>query len=166
VVFGFLCLFSWVIDMQGDTRQRLLVSSIGSVLNLGLSVIFVRLVGLWGVALGTLCAYLLTDAWYCPTLVCRRYGASARLILAAAARGLAVGVPWAAGAWLLARSHTPPMRWIGFAAECALVGAAALAYCWWMILTPAERQEWRRRLRDRRSAGEKEQACPDAPSPQ
>lgn len=147
VVFGFLCLFSWIIDMQGDTRHRLPVSTAGSILNLLLSVIFVRKLGLAGVALGTLCAYLLTDAWYSPMLVCRRYGVPARLILFAAARGLLVGLPWALAAWFLARSHTPPLRWIGFSAECAVVGIVALAYCWWIVLTTNDRQEWRQRLR-------------------
>jgi len=147
VVFGFLCLFSWVIDMQGDTRHRLPVSTIGSILNLVLSVTFVKAFGLPGVALGTLAAYLLTDAWYSPLLVCRRYDVPPSLILRAAARGLAVGLPWATGAWLLTRSHTPPMRWLGFSAEVAVVGTLALAYCWWGLLTPPERDQWRQRLR-------------------
>ena len=149
VTFGFLCVFSWVIDTQGDTRHRLLVSSIGSVLNVLLSILFVKRIGLAGVALGTLCAYLLTDAWYCPLLVCRRYGVRARAIVAAILRGLGAGLPWALVIWWFARRHAPPGRWVGFFTEAAVVGVLALVYCWFAILTPAERTEWQARLQAR-----------------
>jgi O-antigen/teichoic acid export membrane protein len=151
VVFGFLCLFCWVIDMQGDTRRRLAISTTGSALNLVLSVLFVKKLGLVGVALGTLCAYLLTDAWYAPVLVCRRYGVPAKMIITSIARGLAAGIPWAAAVWMLARSHTPPLGWFGFALECCTIGLAALLYSWWLVFSASERSEWRRRLRRFRS---------------
>ena len=146
VTFGFLCVFSWVIDTQGDTRHRLLVSSIGSALNLVLSILFVKWLGLAGVALGTLCAYLLTDAWYCPLLVCRRYGVRGRAIVASVARGLGAGLPWALIVWWIARTHAPPTRWPGFFIEAGMVCALAVVYCWFAILTPAERSEWRARF--------------------
>ncbi len=147
VVFGFVCLFTWVIDTQGDTRHRLAVSTTGSLLKLVLSVIFVKWLGLAGVALGTLCAYLLTDAWYCPRLVCRRYGVRAGAIGRSVARGLIAGLPWAVGVWWLARAHAPPTRWLGFFVEAMVIGTLALVYCWFAILTPVERRDWCARLR-------------------
>jgi len=152
VTFGFLLPFSWAIDMAGDTRHRLLVSTIGSILNLVLSVIFVRLIGVAGVALGTCCAYLLTDAWYSPMLVCRRYGVRATPILKALTRAVGLGLPWAAGMWILARFHTPPWGWLGLCAEGATIGALALMYCSLVILTAGERAEWKRRFARLRAA--------------
>jgi O-antigen/teichoic acid export membrane protein len=147
VVFGFLLPFAWAIDMAGDTRHRLPVSTLGAALNLVLSVILVKEIGLAGVALGTLLSYLLTDAWYCPYLVCRRYHVRPRAIALAAARGLALGIPWAAGAWILASVHTPPWRWIGLICEGVLLGGLSLAYCWLAILDSSERAEWRARIK-------------------
>ncbi len=146
IVFGFVCLFASLIDMKGDTRLRLRVSTIGSVLNLLFSVLAVRAIGVPGVALGTLAAYLCTDAWYCPTLVCRRYGVRPRAILIAVARACAFGVPWVAGVWMLASLHVPPFRWVGLLAEEAALGGAALIYCWFAVFTPDDRKLWRARL--------------------
>ena len=78
VVFSFICFFAWLVDTQGDTRRRLGASTIGSALNLGLSLVLVRHWGVAGVAVGTLVAYLATDAWYLPYLVSRQYGVPER----------------------------------------------------------------------------------------
>jgi len=146
ITFGFLCLFAWIIDMKGDTRLRLRVSTLGSVLNLAFSVLAVRAIGVPGVALGTLAAYLCTDAWYCPAIVCRRYGVRPRAILLAITRALALGVPWAAGVWLLASLHVPPFRWVGLLAEEGSLAAAGLAYCWLVVFSREDRTLWRARV--------------------
>jgi len=146
IVFGFVCLFAWIIDMQGDTRLRVRVSTIGSVLNLVFSVLAVRSIGVSGVALGTLAAYLCTDAWYCPALVCRRYGVRPRAILVAITRAVAFGLPWVAGVWLVASVHVPPFRWLGLVAEEAAFAGAALTYCWLAVFTLDDRKLWRARL--------------------
>jgi O-antigen/teichoic acid export membrane protein len=149
VTFGFVCLFTWVIDMQGDTRRRLLVSSIGAILNLVLSIALVKQIGLAGVALGTLLAYLLTDAWYAPTLVCRRYGVRGGVILRSVSRAVLAGLPWAAWAWLFAHRGATSAGWIQFVAEVSVVGTLALGYCWFAILTRGERAEWHARAHAR-----------------
>ena len=146
IIFGFVCLFAWIIDMQGDTRLRLPVSTIGSVLNLIFSVLAVRAIGVPGVALGTLTAYLCTDAWYCPALVCRRYGVRPRAIVVAITRALAFGVPWVIGVWLVASLHVPPFRWLGLIAEEGAFAGAGLTYCWFAVFTPEDRKLWRARL--------------------
>lgn len=146
ITFGFVCLFAWVIDMQGDTRLRLRVSTIGSVLNLLFSVLAVRLVGVPGVALGTLAAYLCTDAWFCPTIVCRRYGVRPRAIAGAITRAVLFGVPWATGVWIIASLHVPPFRWVGLLLEEGLIGLASLAYCWLAVFSIEDRKLWRARF--------------------
>ena len=95
VIFGFVLLFTWVIDTLGDSRHRTLVSSSGSVLNLILSFVFVKWIGVPGVTLGTIVAYLMTDVWYCPFIAVRRYGVPARLLCRGLGRGVALGGAWA-----------------------------------------------------------------------
>jgi len=146
LTFGFVCLFAWVIDMQGDTRLRLRVSTIGSVLNLAFSVLAVRAIGVPGVALGTLAAYLCTDAWFCPALVCKRYGVRPSAIVAAITRAVLLGVPWTAGVWILATVHVPPFRWVGLVVEEGVLGCAALTYCWLVVLKTEDRRLWRARV--------------------
>jgi O-antigen/teichoic acid export membrane protein len=147
VTFGFLLPYAWAIDMAGDTRHRLVASSIGSVLNVAFSVTFVLWFGIAGVALGTLCAYLLTDAWYCPWLVARRYGIRGWGIVESAGRGLLVGLPWVAAVWMLARAQGTPAGWLELLAETMVVGVLALLYCWALILNRDDRSLWTRRLR-------------------
>lgn len=151
VVFAFLLPYSWAVDMAGDTRHRLVVSSLGSALNLALSIFFVKRFGLPGVALGTVVALLVTDAWYCPWLVSRRYGIRGRAIFAAVLRGLAVGVPWLIFVWIVAHRLPPVQGWADFAIRTGLVGAAAAVYAWLRALTDADRGAWTRRLRAMRA---------------
>jgi O-antigen/teichoic acid export membrane protein len=146
-LFGCVALFTWILDTLGETRHRIVVSSIGSVLNIVLSVVFVHQIGLPGVVLGTIVAYLLTDAWYSPYVVCSRHGIAKRRLLSAVLRGLLVGLPWTTSMWWLANSFPPPQRWSGFALEALLVGPASCAYCWYAVLSTAERREWAWRLR-------------------
>ena len=147
IVFAFMLPYSWAIDVAGDARLRLLPSTIGSVLNLALSVVFVKRWGVAGVALGTLCAYLLTDAWYCPLLVSRRYGVRLEPVVRAASRGLGVGLPWVALVWILPRVRTVPVTWTAFITQAAVVGVAALVYCWFLVMNPKDRIDWSHRLR-------------------
>jgi O-antigen/teichoic acid export membrane protein len=147
VVFGFFLPFAWAMDMAGDTRKRLLPSTIGSLLNLALSILFVQRWGVAGVALGTLCAYLLTDAWYCPWTVCRLYGVRLSRIAGAAVRGVVIGSVWVALVWVFRSRMGPATGWAGLLAEGAAALTAALAYCWFVLLIEEDRLTWLRRLR-------------------
>jgi O-antigen/teichoic acid export membrane protein len=149
VTFGFVLLFSWIIDTQGDARARLGMSAVGSALNLGLSVVLIRWMGLPGVLVATAVAYAATDGWYTPYLVSRRYGVSLRAVGASALRGILCGAPWAAAVWWLARTHTP-LGWLELGLEMGALGVLALAYCWYAVLGPPERAEWKKRMARRR----------------
>ena len=135
VVYG----FAGFIDVQGDARHRLAVSVLGSALNLGLSVLFVWWIGLPGVVLGTTCGYLLTDAWYCPMLVSRRYGVPLRVITGEISRSILIGLPWAIGVWVVASSHVPPHGWLGLVLEGGVMGLLACVYCHQFLLSPPQR---------------------------
>lgn len=147
VTFGFLLPFAWAIDMAGDTRRRLVPSTIGSILNLVFSIMFVRYWGIAGVAVGTLLGYLLTDAWYCPRLVCRSYGVRLQTVLRAAGRGAAVGLLWVALVWTITRSIAPSLDWTTLVVRGGLAGSMAIVYCWLAVLNREEREAWLRRLR-------------------
>ena len=96
-------------------------------------------------------ALLLTDAWYCPWLVMRRYGIRGRAIGAAVTRGVVVGLPWLCLVWFLAHRLPDVRGWLEFAARTGLVGAATLAYAWFFALTDTDRAGWMHRLRASRA---------------
>ncbi|HVB40427.1 MAG TPA: polysaccharide biosynthesis C-terminal domain-containing protein [Terriglobales bacterium] len=145
VLFSLLCLFSWLIDTQGDTRRRMWVSFAGAGVNLGLSLWLARRWGVAGVAVATVVAYLGTDAWFLPYLAVRHYGVPggklARALAAAAARGGA----WALAMLALTRWLAPAVSWPALVAEAGLAGLLALGYGWGIVLRPADRAAWRRR---------------------
>ena len=145
IIFGFYLLFAWVIDSQGHTRQRVVVSTIGSALKIGLSFALGAQFGLAGIALATCIAYATTDAWYCPLLFSRHYGVPMRRIALVLSEGLARGLPWAVALWYLARTleiETRPELFVHLAAA----GLASVAYSWVMVLSPTDRDLWRARL--------------------
>ena len=145
--YGFLCFFSWLFDTQGDTRQRLRVSSLGAALNLGLSLWWVRVWGVAGVAAATLAAYLCTDAWYLPRLAARRYGVPGGALARGLARAAAPAALWAAAMMALAAKLPPAAHWPALLAEMAAAGAGCLLYCWALVLRGADRAAWRGRWR-------------------
>lgn len=55
----------------GQNREVMYLSIVMAVLNLALSIILVRKIGLLGVALGTLISHLCTGSWLGPLLVCK-----------------------------------------------------------------------------------------------
>jgi O-antigen/teichoic acid export membrane protein len=74
----------------GRHRAPAIGGAVEALLNLALSVLLVRRLGVLGVALGTLVAGLLTNAWVAPRAACRELKISARTYLAVAvAPGLA-----------------------------------------------------------------------------
>jgi O-antigen/teichoic acid export membrane protein len=145
VVFSWLCFFGWLIDTQGDSRKRVTASSIGSAINLGLSLLLVSRLGVAGVALGTLVAYLCTDAWFLPGIAIRHYQVPAGALLRAVGTALLRAVVWA-GLWLTAALYiAPAANWGSLILELAAAGCLAAAYCWRWMLRPADRQAWRQR---------------------
>jgi len=145
-VAGFQTIFGWMLDMQGDSRRHLLVSSLGAILNIVASVIFVRRWGLPGVAAGTLLAYLAGDAWYLPYLAARRYGFTLSGIWTAAGRGFGRGLPWVAlmtmAAWLI----PVPERWTSWFVESCGLGVAGVFYIWLWVFSGSDRVVWRGRV--------------------
>jgi O-antigen/teichoic acid export membrane protein len=146
ILFGFTVLFANTVDMQGDTRHRVGVTSAGAALNLTLSLMLVRPFGMSGVTLGTVLGYLAADAWYSPFLVCRRYGVRGRAIVFETLRSVALCIPWVVAVWFWVHTRTEIGTWREFALDFFAANAIAAVYCWFIILTRADRNLWRVRL--------------------
>ena len=145
-VFAFLLMFAWVIDVQGDTRERVVVSTVGSVLNLALSVLLGAFLGLYGVTLATILAYLATDAWYCPWVFCKRYGVSAKAIIHESARAVIIGTTWGYAIWIVSR-HLSMNSWYAFSAQAGSAVACAIVYSVLFVLRKEDRILWVLRIK-------------------
>ena len=129
---------SLLLSALGRHRAPAIGGAAEAVLNLTLSLILVRPLGVLGVALGTLGSGLLTNAWIAPRTACRELGIPVldylrRVVGHAVVPGTAAG----ATAWLVAARAAP-----GSATELAgiaLVAAVFLLLFWRLGLSPDDR---------------------------
>jgi O-antigen/teichoic acid export membrane protein len=155
-LFGFVLIMRFLIDAEGHTRDRLVSGVVGGIVTLVLGGLLAGPLGLEGILLAKLLGFCVGDAVYCPWLMQRRYGVRARSIAAQFARGVAVGVPWLAFAWWVARAVPRDNTWLTLLIELSATGAAALLYLAVVLLTQPERVNIWRRLRRAGSARGKE----------
>ena len=146
VVVNFLALFSFVIDMQGHTRDRVWMSTTGSAMNLGLSFLLGKWLGLCGVTLATVVAFSATDAWYDVRVYCRRFGVETRVVAREAARATLIALPWTALIWCVAHRREVPHGWVPFTLEFLAANVAAVIYAVALVLRAADRNFWRERI--------------------
>jgi O-antigen/teichoic acid export membrane protein len=146
IVVAYFLFFTATIDMAGDTRHRVAVSVPGAILNVVLSAYFGRRLGLYGVTLATVVAYMLGEAWYSPYLFCRRYGVSVRVVVRETLRAIAVAMPWALAVWFAVRIGGGAERWISLAAEFTAACIVTLVYAWFLVLHRDDRVAWRVRV--------------------
>jgi O-antigen/teichoic acid export membrane protein len=146
VVFNFLALFSFMIDVQGHTRDRVWMSTTGSAMNLGLSFLLGKWLGLYGVTLATVVAYSATDAWYDVRIYCRRFGVETRAVAREVARATLIALPWMALIWWVAHRREVPHGWFLFALEFLAANVAAVIYAVALVLRAADRNLWRDRI--------------------
>jgi len=142
IVFGFFLIFAWTIDTQGHSRARVVVSTIGSAVNLGLSFLLGRQFGILGVCLATSVAYAVTDAWFCPWLFVRRFGLAPSDVLRPLSRSLVLAGPLVVAIWFVAhRAHGDHDSWSRLGLECACVGALMTVYFLFVMSTGRLRKE-------------------------
>jgi O-antigen/teichoic acid export membrane protein len=155
LVVAYFMFFTATIDMAGDTRHRVVVSVPGAILNVVLSAFLGRRLGLYGVTLATVIAYLLGEGWYSPYLFCQRYGVSGRTVVRETFRGIVVAMPWALAVWYGVKLGGGAQGWISLGAEFAAASLLTLAYVWLLVLHRDDRIAWRERagamLRDWRN---------------
>jgi O-antigen/teichoic acid export membrane protein len=146
VVFGFLALFSFVIDVQGHTRDRVWMSTTGSAMNLGLSFLLGKWLGLYGVTLATVVAFSATDAWYDVRIYCRRFGVETRAVAREGARATLIALPWTALIWYVAHRGGVAHGWVPFTLEFLAANVAAVIYAVALVLRADDRNLWRGRI--------------------
>lgn len=147
LVVGFFMLFGWSVDMAGHTRDRVVVAIPGAVLNVVLSVILGRWLGLYGVTLATVISYVVGEGWYTPYLFCTRFGVSGRAVMREIVRSGVLAVPWILGVWWAAHGDHGIVGWLSFLAEFSTASLITIAYVWLVILRPGDRAKWRGRTR-------------------
>ncbi len=146
VLVGYFLFFTATIDMSGDTRHRVPVALAGAVLNVILSILLGRWLGLYGVTLATVIAYAVGEGWYSPYLFCRRYAVSARAIVRESARAIAIAAPCAIVVWRLANRGLDADSWIRLGLEFAAASMLTFVYAWRLILRAEDRAGWRLRI--------------------
>ncbi len=161
--FGFLCLFSALIDTFGDTRKRVSISVVGTIIKLCLMAPLCWWLGPAGLPLATTVGYWSTDGWCCPWIVCREYQVSGRAILSGLWRSVLVAGPWLAVCyllgtrtdylypeWLEAYSQSlawPKLpKWFTLLSELGLMEIGSIVIGWQFLLMPEDRDIWRRRV--------------------
>jgi len=118
----------------------------GAVLNLVLSFVLGRWVGLYGVTLATVIGYGITEVWYNPYLFCRQYQLSLRTFATESLKAVLLSVPWLAGVWMLAHRQAA-IGWFSLGSEFTAMSLLGAAYAWSIIFTRSDRALWRGRMR-------------------
>ncbi len=142
-VVAYFMFFGWTIDMSGDSRHRVVVTLPGAILNVVLSALLGKWLGLYGVTLATVIAYLVGEAWYSPYLFCTRYGVSGRLVVWETVRSIALAAPWAALIWWMIARSSLFAGWFSFAGGFAAAMIVTTAYAWFVVLRGEDRAAWR-----------------------
>ena len=146
---GMLAILSfWGYCLTSTGRVRYLVPPyvFNAVLNLPLSIICARTIGVPGPLLGTFVSYAGINVWWVSWLLHKEFQTPLQPLARALLKPLVIAVPYGFGLRYLAGLY-PPVGWTALVAEvsCACLGFLALSWC--TILTRSERQQWIGRLR-------------------
>ena len=115
----------------GRHRAPALGGGVEAILNLALSILLVRRLGVLGVALGTLVAGVLTNGWIAPRAACRELGIAARAYVASAiAPSLAPAVVAVAVTLLLIGPAAGSLLWTALAVGLTVAAYAAVFWVW------------------------------------
>jgi len=146
LIVGYFLFFTATIDMAGDTRHRVPIALAGAVLNVILSIILGRWLGLYGVTLATVISYAVGEGWYSPYLFCRRYAVSARAIIWESARAIVLAAPCAIGIWMAANRSIHADGWVRLGLEFSAASLITFTYAWSLIMRAEDRAGWRVRV--------------------
>jgi O-antigen/teichoic acid export membrane protein len=138
-----------ILQAIGKNRWFTLSSLADAALNLGLSIILCRQMGILGVALGTLTAHLLTDSWAVSWLACKYIGLPVKkYLLSGILPPLMAAMPMAIILFFL--PPLSPATLVSLALKGSIICVVYLCFCFaaWEIfvrlkLIPAFRFSWR-----------------------
>ena len=125
------------LDAKGIVRASSIAAIIEAGLNITISIVLGRIIGLNGILLGTVIAALLTSSWYVPYLLRKHLAISFRMYFVQGIGRPFVGVSLMGsalfGASYLLRPYLPT-NWLLFIMVAAVTGSLLGAYVWLMYL--------------------------------
>lgn len=139
-------LWGWTFSGTGKVRLISAQAAIGTVVNLVVSVVLTKALGLAGPLLGTTVAYLALPLWYLPMLMKREFGVSIPRLALAALVPATIGCLMAAVLFTL-RHNMIARGWISLLAEMAAAGTCTLAMAFAFSFNRDERMMWLARAR-------------------
>jgi O-antigen/teichoic acid export membrane protein len=142
---GLFSLWGWCFTGTGQLHRVAPAQLVSALVNLAASIALTRWLGLAGPVLGTLFAFVTINVWYFPLQLHRTFATPLGSLAKAVAWPLAWGLAYGAALWNLTRVHQPA-GWVGLVVEMSLAALGFLALAWALLLTPAERVVWQRRL--------------------
>ncbi|MFO0951447.1 MAG: hypothetical protein U0835_09915 [Isosphaeraceae bacterium] len=144
-------LWAWCFAATGHVGRIVSVTVSAAVLNLSVSVSLTHILGVLGPLLGTTAAMTLIGMTALPVLLRRVFETPTGPLLRAVGGPLAWGVLLSSALYSVTRWHQPD-RWVLLAAEMSAAAVASLAFSAVFLLTPEDRDLWKRRLRAMRPA--------------
>jgi len=143
-------LWGWPLITTGRVRSVLPIYFVGIPLNVAVSVGGSLWVGVAGPALGSAVSVATVWLWWLPQLLRREFGTPLRPLAGAVAGPALLGVPLAAGVYLLSAGFpvdelAVPVwgRWLVLAAGAGAASAAYLLLAWFLVLPRGDRSDLR-----------------------
>jgi O-antigen/teichoic acid export membrane protein len=130
----------------GQVARVARLAGVSTGVNLGVSIVLTKQLGIVGPLLGSLTALLLINGWWMPYLLKRHFQISPKALSRAVLAPLAMGVPYWALVWWFAHAH-PPRGWIDLAMAMAGSALLYLALAWVAIFNAGQRALWVQRVR-------------------
>jgi len=141
----------------GKNREFVYSEVINAALNVGLSILLIKTMGLLGVALGTLIASWCTSAWFVPVLACKHSGLTVTaFIKQGLAPPLLVGVPITAIIWATKDSWPAAASFYTLAFCGLIVMSVYVALYLTFAMSKGEWQMYSRLLRRSTGAGDRQ----------
>jgi O-antigen/teichoic acid export membrane protein len=139
-------LWGWLLLGAGHIGRWVRYALAFTVVNLVVSIVGTRLLGLVGAVLGTLAAFLLVTSWALPRVLSQVFQLSPARLWRAALEPWKWGVFYVAGLWVFAHMQ-PRLSWPALLTEMTSAGLAGMAL-WWMVgLDQQGRTQWADRFR-------------------
>ena len=130
-----------LLQALGKNKTFVFSEILNAGLNLLLSIILVRRIGLMGVALGTLIASACTSSWIVPLLACKHTGlAVKRYLLSGILPPLLAGIPAGVITWVFIRDFLPNDTFFYLGLKGILIVATYLAIYFTVVATGEERR--------------------------
>src|SRR5258708_37939089 len=128
-LLSLISLWAWVFTGTGEVRQIGWPMVLQTVFNFGASVVLTRVVGPVGPLIGTFIGFVTVTAWFIPWQLHETFGISARQLVAAVAKPVALGIPYVIVLWQFERSHFP-RNWVELGSDMLAAALVYLALVW------------------------------------